>query len=204
MFDHHLHWIISIPWSRNFAFGKTIYQPHLRLCSLTVVLRRDLNMEQPNALIWGALDYSHLFMSSWWTYSVMHQVTQSRLTSVWTKSLSMSKWTSSSDTETVTLSGQCEVHRFRVSWPCHCGRSSDAFQRWYRRAGPKATTPWMDPCSECELEVLHCSGTRTQNTGTPRTYEHRQLKSHGNSLNCHGKVIEKSWNCKYPMSVGTL
>ena len=21
------------------------------------------------------------------------------------------------------------------------------------------------------------------------------LKSHGNSLNCHGKVMEKSWNC---------
>ena len=49
----------------------------------------------------------------------------------------------------------------------------------------------MDGPSECELEleVLHCSGTRT-----PRTYEHRQLKSHGNSLNCHGKVMEKSWN----------
>ena len=41
-----------------------IYQPHLRRCSLTVVLRRVLNMEQPNALIWGALDYSHIFMSS--------------------------------------------------------------------------------------------------------------------------------------------
>ena len=29
-------------------------------------------------------------------------------------------------------SGQCEVHRVRVSWPCHSGRSSDAFQRWYK------------------------------------------------------------------------
>ena len=46
-----------------------------------------------------------------------------------------------------------------------------------------------------DLEVLHWSGARTQNTGTPRTSEHRQLKSHGNSLNCHGKVMEKSWNC---------
>ena len=43
----------------------------------------------------------------------------------------------------------------------------------------------LDGPSECELEGLHCSGTRTQNTGTPRTYEHRQLKNHGNSLNCH-------------------
>ena len=58
----------------------------------------------------------------------------------------------------------------------------------------------MDGPSECELEVLHCSGTRTQNTGTPRTYEHRQLKSHGNSLNCHGKVME----LYYQIYVGTL
>ena len=47
---------------------------------------------------------------------------------------------------------------------------------------------------------VHCSGTRTQNTGTPRTSEHRQLKSHGNSLNCHGKVME----LYYQISVGTL
>ena len=60
----------------------------------------------------------------------------------------------------------------------------------------------MDGPSECELEldVLHCSGTRTQNTGSPRTYEHRQLKSHGNSLNCHGKVVE----LHYQVAVGTL
>ena len=43
--------------------------------------------------------------------------------------------------------------------------------------------------TQCELEVLHWSGTRTQNTGTPRTSEHRQLKSHGNSLNCRGIVL---------------
>ena len=33
-----------------------------------------------------------------------------------------------------------------------------------------------------------------------RTYEHRQLKSHGNSFNCHGKVME----LYYQISVGTL
>ena len=33
-----------------------------------------------------------------------------------------------------------------------------------------------------------------------RTYERRQLKSHGNSLNCHGKVME----LYYQISVGTL
>ena len=58
----------------------------------------------------------------------------------------------------------------------------------------------MEGPSECELEVLHCSGTRTQDTGTPRSCEHRQLKSHGNSLNCHGKVME----LYYQISVGTL
>ena len=84
-------------------------------------------------------------------------------------------------------SGQCEVHRVRFSWTYHCGRSSDAFQRWYKRAGPY---------------------TRTQNTGTPRTYEHRQLKSHGNSLNCqekswksHGIVL--SYFCGNPVIYGT-
>ena len=66
----------------------------------------------------------------------------------------------------------------------------------------------MDGPSECELEVLHCSGTRMQNTGTPRTYEHRQLKSHGNSLNCHGKVMESrgivlSGCCGNPVIYGT-
>ena len=55
--------------------------------------------------------------------------------------------------------------------------------------------------SECELEVLHCSGTRTQNTGTPRTFEHRQLKSHGNSLNCHGIVLSDL--CGNPVIYGT-
>ena len=39
--------------------------------------RRVLNMEQPNDVIWGDLDYSHIFMSSWWTDSVMHHVTRS-------------------------------------------------------------------------------------------------------------------------------
>ena len=62
----------------------------------------------------------------------------------------------------------------------------------------------MDGPSECELEGLHCSGTRTQNTRTPRTYprtyEHRHLKSHGKSLNCHGKVME----LYYQIYMGTL
>ena len=73
----------------------------------------------------------------------------------------------------------------------------------YKRAGSDYS---MDVPSECELEVLHCSGTRIS-----RTYEHRQLKSHGNSLNCHGKVMEKSWKSHgrvmelyYQISVGTL
>ena len=55
--------------------------------------------------------------------------------------------------------------RVRVSWPCHCGRSPDAFQRWYNYSWTLCDNS-MDGPSECELEVLrlHCSGTRTQNT----------------------------------------
>ena len=43
---------------------------------------------------------------------------------------------------------------------------------------------------------------RERKTGTSRTSEseHRQLKSHGNSLNCHGKVMK----LYYQISVGTL
>ena len=51
-------------------------------------------------LLWTI--YSHIFMNSWWTESVMHHVTQSRLTRVCTQSL-RSKLTSSSNTETVPL-----------------------------------------------------------------------------------------------------
>ncbi len=60
---------ISIRWSHN--FGKTVSQSHLRQCSLIVVLRRVLNVEQTMAFIWAALDYSHVFMRSWWTESVI-------------------------------------------------------------------------------------------------------------------------------------
>ena len=60
----------------------------------------------------------------------------------------------------------------------------------------------MDVPSECELEVLTVTLFWNENAKlrNSRTYEHRQLKSHGNSLNCHGKVVE----LYYQISVGTL
>ena len=52
----------------------------------------------------------------------------------------------------------------------------------------------MNKISQNEQMAFIIRHTRTQNIGTPRISEHRQLKSHGNSLKCHGKVMEKSWN----------
>ena len=190
---------ISIPWSRNFAFGKTIYQPHLRRCSLTVVLRRVLHMEQPNALIWGALDYSHMFMSSWWTYSVMHHVTQSRLTSVWQK-ISQNEqkdfivryWESDTGQDSV----RCIGSEF-------LGHATAADLLTYFKYGIRELdrkrllhgwTQWVWTGSST---LFWHDNAKLRNS---RTYEHRQLKSHGNSINCHGKVME----LYYQISVGTL
>ena len=58
----------------------------------------------------------------------------------------------------------------------------------------------MNTISQNEQMAFIIRHTRMQNTGTPRTSDHRQLKSHGNSLKCHGKVME----LYYQISVGTL
>ena len=58
----------------------------------------------------------------------------------------------------------------------------------------------MNKISQNEQMAFIIRHTRTQNTATPRISEHRQLKSHGNSLKCHGKVME----LYYQISVGTL
>ena len=52
----------------------------------------------------------------------------------------------------------------------------------------------MNKISQNEQMAFIIRHSRTQNTGTPRISEHRQLKNHGNSLKCHGKVMDKSWN----------
>ena len=49
---------------------------------------------------------------------------------------------------------------------------------------------WIQPISTFLVPYILLPYSRMQNTGTPRTSEHRQLKSHGNSLNCHGKVMK--------------
>ena len=132
-------------------------------------------MEQPNALIWGALDYSHIFMSSWWTDSVMHHVTHSRLTSVWTKSIRMSKWTSSSDTETVTL--------VRTVW----GTSGQSFLADLLR-------DFKDGIRELDPKRLLHGWTKWVWTGTGSStlFWHENAK-HSNSPNVWTSAAEKSW-----------
>ena len=99
----------------------------------------------------------------------------------------MSKWTSSSDTETVTLVS--EVPRVEFLGHATAADLLMHFKDGIRQLDP----PGLHGCSQCELEVLHWSGMRTQNTGTPRTSEHRKLKSHGNSFKLswksHGIVL---------------
>ena len=69
------------------------------------------------------------------------------------------------------------------------------FEDGIRQLAPPGIYGW----TQCELEVLHWSGMRTQNTGTPRTSE-AEKSWNGNSLNCHGKVME----LYYQISVRTL
>ena len=102
----------------------------------------------------------------------------------------MSKWTSLSDTVTVTLV------RSVYFGSEFLGHATAADLLTHFKDGIRQ----LDPKRLLQLEVLHWSGTRMQNTETSQTSEHRQMKSHGNSLNGHGKVME----LYYQISVGTL
>ena len=122
--------------NHNCAFGKTIYEPHLRRCSLTVVLRRVFNMDN-QMLLSQVLWTIHIF--SWAAGGQIPRCTM-LLSLVWrVYEQNLSEWANGLHRPILRQwhwSGQCEVHRVRFSWPCHSGRSSDAFQRWYKRAGP--------------------------------------------------------------------
>ena len=59
----------------------------------------------------------------------------------------------------------------------------------------------MNKISQNEQMAFIIRHTRTQNTGTHRISEHRQLKSHGNSLKSHGIILSDF--CGNPVSCTT-
>ena len=175
MFGHHI--FISITWSPNFAFGKTISQPHLHQYSLTVVLRRVLNVEQPNALlIWGALDYSHIFMrqNPWCTMLL------SLVWRVYGQNLSESanglhrpilrRW---------NWSGQVSV-RYRGSEFLGRATAADLLTHFKNGIGQ------LDPKRLLQVSM------HGVNCGSSTLIWHESAK-HRNSPNCWTSAAEKSW-----------
>ena len=80
-------------------------------------------------------------------------------------------------------SGQCEVPRVRVSWPCYWDRSSDALDSW--TLSDYSRSPWMDPVWTGSSTLIWPENAKHRNS--PNFWTSAAEKS--------WKQFKLSWNC---------